>query len=104
MYRFEQWTRRQQLAYIEMRKQQLDDIQERFAQGEMTSIQGHSNADLYNSINRELESKCIRFNALDRAFARERVWLMVGHKHRNQTTLDKFGVICSSNSITPKDI
>ena len=104
MYRFEQWTRRQQLAYIDMRKVQLDDIEERFRLGTMTSIQKHSNAVLYNSINRELKSKCVRFNALDQAFAQERIWLMVGHKHRHQTTLDKYGVICSSLSITPKDI
>lgn len=101
MYRFNSWNRFQQLTYIDLRKSQLEEIKTRLESGSLSKNHKHSNAILYTALNRELKVKCLRFNALDRMFYEERVWMNVGHKHRHQTTLDKWVLIPYTG--TPKD-
>ncbi len=104
MNRFRGWNRRQQQTYIDLRYSQLKDIQDRLSpeNGEVLTMSAkHSNALLFNKIRRELKYIVPIFDGLDKLHYDERVWLEVGHKHRDQATLDRWVLI--SYSKTPKD-
>lgn len=93
--RFKCFNRRQQQAYLDMRENQLKQITKRFdceENAKLSPMEKKSNANLFTKTKRELKSKWMVFNDLDRLWNDERVWLQVGHKHRHQTTLDQWVV------------
>lgn len=78
-----------------MRENQLKQITKRFdceENAKLSPMEKKSNANLFTKTKRELKSKWMVFNDLDRLWNDERVWLQVGHKHRHQTTLDQWVV------------
>ena len=92
-HRFTCWNRRQQQAYLDLRRDQLKEINEWF-QGDFdqakSQIAKMSNARRYRKIERELKVKELTFNRLDDLAYDQRVWCMVGHKHPSQRTLEEW--------------
>lgn len=104
--RFSCWNRKQQQAYLEMRRDQLKEINERFSEGfdnkVLSQIDKMSNARMYRKIARELKVKETAFNRMDELAYDQRVWCMVGHKHPSQRTLEEW--VPGLLQRNPKDI
>ncbi len=92
--RFAGWNRKQQQTYLDMRRDQLKEINERFRNGfdnkVLSQIDKMSNARQYRKIQRELKVKETAFNRMDDLAYDQRVWCMIGHKHPSQRTLEEW--------------
>lgn len=90
--RFSCWNRIQQQAYLDLRRDQLKEINEWYNSSAITKtqIEKMSNARRYRKIARELKAKETSFNRMDDLAYDERVWCMVGHKHPSQRTLEEW--------------
>lgn len=103
--RFSCWNRRQQQSYLDMRRDQLKEINEWFqtkSDPPKSQIDKMSNARRYRKIERELKVKEAAFNKMDDLAYDQRVWCMIGHKHPSQRTLEEW--IPGLLQRNPKDI
>ena len=91
--RFACWNRKQQQAYLDLRRDQLKEINEWFqckSDPPKSQIEKMSNARRYRKIERELKVKEQAFNRMDDLAYDQRVWCMIGHKHPSQRTLEEW--------------